>query len=501
MDLLEMVNKYGDKIDPRLADATFRVLKKVPYVRSLVEKEFESITADLEKMAKPYRGKTRSFERLPEEGVDRKEVLQEMTGITREEEKKWKNGYASGAVYNGDNTHIDFLNKVYALNSQTNPLHSDLWPSASKYEAEIASMTAAMLGRDHAPGVCGTVTSGGTESILLAMKTYRDKARVERKITKPEIVIPVTAHAAFDKAGQYFGIKVVKVPVDQNSRADVKMVKKAITRRTIAVVGSAPSFPHGAIDPISEMSELARKRGIGFHTDACLGGFVLPWAERLGYPVPVFDFRLPGVTSMSADTHKYGYAAKGTSVVLYRDSYLRRYQYFTTTDWPGGLYFSPTFAGSRPGALSAVCWATMVSMGEKGYLEATRKIMTVADKIKEGIASIPELQIVGEPLWVIAFKSDLLDIYQVLDFMSKKGWSLNGLHRPPCVHFCVTLRHTGKGVAERFLLDLRQVVEEVKTMPASKSGLAPVYGMAATMPIRSLVGELLKKYIDILYRV
>jgi len=267
------------------------------------------------------------------------------------------------------------------------------------------------------------------------------------------------------------------------------------------IVGSAPSFPHGMIDPIEELSDLARERGIGFHTDACLGGFVLPWAERLGYPVPPFDFRLPGVTSMSADTHKYGYAAKGTSVVLYRGRDLRRYQYYTATDWPGGLYFSPTFAGSRPGALSAACWAAMTSIGADGYLAATKKILETADFIKKGIREIPELRILGDPLFVIAFASDSLDIYKVLDAMTRKKWNLNGLHKPSCVHLCVTLRHTQPGVAERFLLDLEAAVAFVKAHPEEKGSMAPVYGMAATMPMRGVVSDMLKRYLDLLFKV
>ena len=272
--------------------------------------------------------------------------------------------------------HIDFQNQIYAINSQTNPLHFDVWPSGVKFEAEIVSMTANMLNADKAGDeIVGTVTSGGTESILLAMKTYRDRGRAEKGITEPEMIVPTTAHAAFDKASQYFNIKMVRIPVGEDFRADVQATAAAITPNTVVIVGSAPPFPHGIIDPIEELSELARAHGIGFHTDACLGGFVLPWAEKLGYPVPPFDFRLPGVTSMSADTHKYGYAAKGTSVVLYRGRALRHYQFYTTTEWPGGLYFSPTLAGSRPGALSAACWAAMISTGEQGYLEATRRIL------------------------------------------------------------------------------------------------------------------------------
>jgi glutamate/tyrosine decarboxylase-like PLP-dependent enzyme len=220
----------------------------------------------------------------------------------------------------------------------------------------------------------------------------------------------------------------------------------------------------------------------------------------LGYAVPLFDFRLPGVTSISADTHKYGYAAKGTSVILYRNPALRRYQYFTTTEWPGGLYFSPTFAGSRPGALSAACWAAMIKIGKDGYLAATRKILEAADRIKKGIQDIPDIYILGDPLWVIAFGSRTLDIYQVMDHLTTRGWSLNGLHHPACVHLCVTLRHTQPGVAERFIGDLKAAVEDVRENPDQSGTMAPIYGMAANLPVRSLVGELLKRYIDLLYK-
>ncbi|MBN2298106.1 MAG: aminotransferase class V-fold PLP-dependent enzyme [Deltaproteobacteria bacterium] len=484
--------------------SAMKALKKIPFIKKRIEKEYAGIMGGLESTLKPYRNNYTTFAALPEQGISREEIISEMEKLRTVEEKKWRDGYVSGAVYHGDQGHIDFLNTVYAINSQSNPLHSDIWPSTTKFESEIVSMTARMLGSLSAEDpqeICGTVSSGGTESILLAMKTYRDRAHEEFRITRPEIIAPITAHAAFDKAAQYFGIRLVHIPVDSNFRADVKAAEKAVTKNTIAIVGSAPSFPHGAVDPIEELSELARSRGIGFHTDACLGGFILPWAKSLGYDVPAFDFSLPGVTSISADTHKYGYAAKGTSVILYRGKDLRRYQYFTTTDWPGGLYFSPTFAGSRPGALSAACWAAMVSMGEKGYLDAAKRIFKTAQTIKEGIRQIPELKIFGDPLWVIAFGSDTLNIYRVMDYMTGKNWGLNGLHKPSCVHICVTLRHTQKGVAKRFIKDLQSAVEHVKAHPDEKGSMAPVYGMAATMPDRSIVGDMLKQYIDLLYKV
>jgi glutamate/tyrosine decarboxylase-like PLP-dependent enzyme len=489
-------------VNPRVLAVAERGLKAVPGVQARIEKEYNGILGGLEGSLKPYRDDFASYARLPEEGRDRAEVLRELEALKGREEGRWQDGFVSGGVYHGDAAFVEFLSRVYALHSQSNPLHFDIWPSASKFEAEIVAMTAAMLGSaKSAEPVCGSVSSGGTESILLAMKTYRDWARDRKGVARPEIVAPSTAHPAFDKAAQYFDIPIRRVPVGADFRADPAAMKRALTRRTAVVVGSAPAFPHGVIDPIEDLSEMARQHGCGFHTDACLGGFVLPWAERLGYPVPPFDFRLRGVTSMSVDTHKYGYAAKGTSVVLYRGVELRRYQYFTATEWPGGLYFSPALAGSRPGGLLAACWAALVATGEEGYLKATKQILETATVIRRGVEAIPELRVLGDPLWIIAFTSPTLDIYRVLDFLTARHWNLNGLHKPAAVHLCVTLRHTQPGVAERFLADLRDAVEHVKARPAESGGMAPVYGMAATLPFRGLVGDMLKRYLDVLYRV
>lgn len=457
--------------------------------------------AEMEDSLRPYRDRIETFTTIPQQGRSRDDVLADIEQMAAEERDRWQSGKVSGAVYQGDGEHIAFLNKVYALQSQSNPLHLDIWPSGSKFEAEIVAMTASMLGASASGDeIVGTVSSGGTESILLAMKAYRDRARERDGVTAPKLVVPDSAHAAFDKASQYFNIELVRVPVAADHRADVAAMAAAIDSNTIALVGSAPGFPHGVIDPIEELSELARERGIGFHTDCCLGGFVLPWAEKLGYDVPPFDFRLPGVTSMSADTHKFGYAAKGTSVVLYRDAELRHHQYFTTTEWPGGIYASPTFAGSRPGGLSAACWAAMTSIGEEGYLKATKAILESAAKIKAGIGEIPGLRVLGDPLFCIAFASDDFDIYKLMDAMTERGWSLNGLHHPPAVHICTTLRHTQPGVPERFVEDLRAAADDVRANPEKEGGMAPLYGMAATLPDRGVVANFLKFYMDMWFK-
>ncbi len=505
MDFLQTASHWLNRLDPRLTAAAERRLKTIPFVQRQLDRQYDRLLHDLTDSIKPYRTGFPTYAQLPATGLERTEIVRQVESLATQEESRWRSGFASGAVYHGDPAHVDFVNHIYALTSQNNPLHADLWPSTVKFEAEIVAMAAHMLGAT-APGqgqplvrgdrddVCGTVTSGGTESILLAMKTYRDWAREQRGVTRPELVVPVTAHAAFDKAAQYFGITLRRIPLDSRYQADVDAARGAITPQTIALVGSAPAFPHGIVDPIADLAALAQQHGIGCHVDACLGGFVLPWAEKLGYPVPPFDFRVPGVTSLSVDTHKYGYAAKGTSVILYRGPALRRYQYYTVADWPGGLYFSPTLAGSRPGALSGACWAAMLSLGEAGYLEATRAILTAAALIKQGIRHLPELEILGDPLWVIAFASPTLNIYQVMERLAERGWSLNGLHRPPAVHLCVTLRHTQPGVAVRFLADLEASVRDVKAAPNARGSLAPVYGLAGSLPLRGVVNDLLARW-------
>lgn len=504
MSSVENISKYLGWLPKGIASGIEKRMTQIPAVMKVIEHENQKITASLEHSLKPYHAQYERHEKLPQDGWGRDKILNILTEMSEKERGRWESGFVSGGIYHGEKEHIEFLNQAYSLHSQSNPLHGDLFPSATKFEAEIVSMVATMMGKgktsDELEPV-GTVTSGGTESILLAMKTYRDKAFLEKGIKAPEMILPESAHAAFDKASQFFGIKQVKIKLNPDFTVDANEVRRKINKNTIVIVGSAPSFPHGIIDPIEALSEIAFEHGLGFHTDACLGGFIIPFAEKLGYPVPKIDFRLRGVTSMSVDTHKYGYAAKGTSVVLYRNEDLRHHQFYTNTEWPGGLYFSPTLAGSRPGGLSAACWAAMMNMGESGYLNATDSILKTAELIKTGIAQIPEIKILGNPLWIIAFGSEIVNIYEVLDQMNRKGWNLNGLHKPACVHIALTLRHTQPGVAERFVSDLKGAVGYIKQNPAAEGGMAPIYGMGGSLPFRGMVSNILKKYLDVVYKV
>ncbi len=302
---------------------------------------------------------------LPQTGRRRDDILAEIRAMSAVEDAAADDGKISGSIYSGDHQHYAFLNEVFGHYSHANVLQRDVYPSATRFEGEIIAMTADLL---HAPEPCGVVTSGGTESLMNPLLVYREWGR-ERGITNPNVVLPVTAHPAFDKGAHYFGIELRKASVTDQFVADMESVRSLVDESTVALVGSAGTYPHGLIDPISDLSALAIERGINLHVDGCLGGFILCWGESLGHPVPVFDFRLPGVTSISADTHKYGFALKGSSVLLYRTPDLRRHQYFLAPDWPGGLYTSPGMSGSRSGGIIAAAWAAMVSLGREGYTE------------------------------------------------------------------------------------------------------------------------------------
>ncbi len=447
------------------------------------EPDFEQMLDDMY----PYRRTTHTHRQVPERPESRESVRELVADLAAREDAQGDAGRVSGSIYSGDHEHYAFLNEVFGHFSHANVLQRDMYPSSTKFEAEIVAMTAAMLGSreaaasDPSTDVCGVLTSGGTESLITALYTYRERARAERGVTEPNVVLPVTAHVALDKGAHWMGIELRKAPLRSDWLADVDAMADLVDDRTIALVGSAGNYGHGLIDPIEELGALAVDRGIGLHVDGCLGGFLLPWGERLGYPVPRFDFRVPGVTSISADTHKYGYALKGTSVLLYRSRELRRHQWFTAAEWPGGLYVSPGFAGSRSGGLIASTWAAMVTMGESGYLAAAEGIFRTAGLIRDGIRErIPELEVIGDPLFLVAFRSAELDIYLVNDALKDSGWRMNSLHLPPALHFCVTRPNTRDGIAEQFLDDLAAAVAYAKEHAGEPAQSGAVYGLGGT---------------------
>lgn len=394
---------------------------------------------------------------LPQTRQSAAAVLSQMQQL-RDRDARWQEGKTWSLVYNAGEELTEFLKQAYTLFFSENSLNPMAFPSLRRFEAEVVSMTASLLGGSER--TAGNMTSGGTESILMAVKTARDWARSHDPANDaPEMVLPATAHPAFDKAAHYLCVRAVHVPVGTDFRADVEAVRRAITPRTILLVGSAPSYPHGVIDPIVELAGVAREHGLLCHVDACVGGFLLPFIRRLGYPVPDFDLGVHGVTSISVDLHKYGYAAKGASVVLYDSRELRRHQFFVHTGWPGGIYPSPTMAGTRPGGAIAAAWGVMNFLGVEGYLEIAGTVMETVTRLREGIAAIDGVHVLGDPaMSILALASDRHNVYEIGDELAARGWFLDRQHLPPSLHLTVTPAHAA--VADRFLADLAEAVQE-----------------------------------------
>jgi sphinganine-1-phosphate aldolase len=476
----------------------FDRVRTIPYVKRKVQEEMGKVSVQLRKSLLSGTEGMASHTRLPSEAVPEEELTAQLTALQQMGHHKWEEGRVSGTVYHGGDDITRISAKAYEMFIWTNPLHPDVFPGVRKMEAEIIAMIVNLY--NGGPDACGTTTSGGTESILMAMKAYRDWGRKEKGITAPEIVAPVSAHSAFNKAAHYFGMRLVHVPVDpQTRRGDVRAMRRAITSNTVAIVGSMPSYPHGACDDIEALSELALHYGVGLHVDCCLGGFLVPFMEKAGFKLRPFDFRLPGVTSISCDTHKYGFAPKGSSTVLYKTKELRSYQYFVAADWTGGIYASPTIAGSRPGALLAGCWATMLSVGEAGYINCTRDIVTAARRLSSAIKNIRGLKLYGNPeLSVVAFGSDDFDIYLLGEQLTKKGWNLNSLQYPSSIHICFT--YANKDSADDLIQDLTALTAELMKSPGKKAeGAGAIYGMAQAVPDRAIVDQIARCFIDTLY--
>ncbi len=449
----------------------------------------------------PYRASNETFRVIPEHGRPAAEVVAEIGEFAAREDAMGDEGRVSGSLYCGDHDHYHVLAEVFEQFAHVNVLQRDMYPSATKFEAEILAMAADMLhGTGPDSDVCGVVTSGGSESLITALYTYREQAVADRGITRPNVVIPVTAHVALDKGAHWLGIEMRHAPLTADHVVDVEAMAALIDENTIAIVGSAGNYAHGLIDPIPELGLLALERGIGLHVDGCLGGFLLPWIEAVGVDVPLWDFRVPGVTSISADTHKYGYALKGTSTLLYRTKALRAHQWFTYPDWPGGLYLSPGFAGSRSGGLIASTWASLVLTGQEGYRDAARRIHAAAQQIVSGIRDgIPELSVFGDPLFLVAFASDVVDIYLVNDELKRRGWRMNALQLPPALHFCVTRPNTDPEVIAAFLADLAASVAYAREHADESAESGAMYGFGGTPQGNATINALMSGFLDAMH--
>lgn len=398
---------------------------------------------------------------LPKNGTDWT-TLKHALDEAKQDDYDWRGGRLPLYVYYLDDDLLRVATEAYTLYFTENALGMRAFPSLKRLEAEVIEMGLSLFHADSRAG--GVFTSGGTESIFLAVKTARDHARAERSnVRRPNLLVPHTAHPTFNKAAHYLGVDVIRVPEGRDFRADVPAMRGAITPETIMLVGSAPSYPHGVFDPIADLGQVALERDLWLHVDACVGGFLAPFVKQLGYEIPPFDFEVPGVTSLSADLHKYGFSAKGASLVLFRDAELKRYLRFEFRDWPRGVYSTETFSGTRAGGAIAAAWAVMNYLGEEGYRRIAGIIMETKARLVAGIQEIDGLT-VYEPsdLSIVLYGSidPAVDINAVADRMAARGWFVGRCLDPAAIHLGLNPVHAT--VIDSYLTGLRQVVLEAR---------------------------------------
>jgi sphinganine-1-phosphate aldolase len=412
----------------------------------------------------------------------------------RSKDVDWRSGRAWSLMYYVDGAHQEKIEAAYQRFFSENFVSPVTFGSLQRMEREVVDWSAGML---HAPdGYAGLLTSGGSESIFLVVWAARESAR-RKGIRQPEIVLPVTGHPAFRKAAHIVGIGVRTLPVDDHQMARADQLSRQLNRKTALVVASAPSYPHGVLDPIQEMARLAQAKGIPFHVDACVGGFMLPWVEALGYPVGIWDFRVPGVTSISADVHKFGYGAKGCSLLLHRDDRLLKQHIYVQADWPGGIYATAGLAGTRPGGAIAAAWASLRGLGRSGFLATAKTNLEAATCLREKLAVIPEIEIVGTPCMnILAYRTrgNKPDLFILADYLEKLGWQVDRQHKPLCLHLTVMKHHVP--VIDDYVRDVREGLAFAKKQPErSKQGTAALYGLMARLPAGSMIRQQVRQLV------
>ena len=422
--------------------------------------------------------------RLPAHGLEADRVLARMDDL-RDNDRDWRGGRVFSLVYSAGDAVHDLLQRAATLYSAENALNTAVFPSLGRMQQDIISITAGLLGADRLPpdereGVRGFLTSGGTESLLQATRTARDWGRSERGIDRPNMVLATSAHAAFEKASHYFDVESRRVPVRDDFSADTDALADAVDDRTVMVVASAPSYPQGVIDPVPDIAAMASERGVLCHVDACLGGFLLPFLSRLGHLDKRWDLTVAGVTSISADLHKYGYATKGVSVILYRHRRLAGLQPFVTTNWLGGLYGSPSMAGTRPAGPIAAGWAVLHHLGADGYLRLAEDAHQAAAAIKGAIHDTAGLTLRGSPdATVFAFGGDpddgRIDTFALGDALADRGeWFFDRQTPPDSLHATVQAGHLA--VTGRLRADLTAVAGELRSSGRRAAERGATYG-------------------------
>lgn len=410
---------------------------------------------------------------LPTVGMGRDEILNQLEAM-KAGDVRWRDGRAFTLAYNAGPEVIAVAEEAYRRFSTENALNTDAFPSLRRIQAEVVDIVAGWL--EVGPDGAGFMTSGGTESLLLAVKAARERGRAERGITTPNAVIPASAHAAFEKGCAYFGVESRRVPVGPDWRADVDAMAAAIDENTVLIVGSAPQYPQGVVDPIPALAALAAERDINCHVDACMGGVTLTYLARLGHEVAPWNFTVPGVTSISVDLHKYGYTAKGAGVIVHRTKRLRSYQTYVTDNWLGGFYGSSGILGTKSGGPMGAAWAVMHHLGDEGYLRLTAAARTACEQLAAAVEATPELQLWAQPEATLlsfgAAEGSGLDVFAVADALWRRGWYVDRQGPPPSIHCTVNAIH--EHLIDEFVTDLRACIAEA--IAVSASGEQGAYG-------------------------
>ena len=398
------------------------------------------------------------------------EVLAEVSAFGQSD-LRWKEGRAFSLAYYAGPEVQAVADQAYAMYGSTNGLNADAFPSLKKFQADVVATVNRWVHGDETSA--GFMTSGGTESILLAVKAARERGRREFGITQPNVVLPTSAHAAFEKACYYFGLESRRVAVRADWRADVEATRQAVDANTVLIVGSAPQYPQGVVDPIVDLAAIARERNINCHVDACMGGVTLTFLERLGENIPLWDFRVDGVTSISVDLHKYGYTSKGASVIMHRNRQLRSYQTFVTDNWLGGFYGSSGVLGTKSGGPMASAWAVMNYLGDEGYLRLTESARATTRQLADAIGKIDGLHLRAYPdSTLLSFGAQNFDVFAVADELAKTGWYVDRQAPPDSLHCTVNAVH--HQVIEEFIVDLSHAVTKVRD--AGSTGSVGAYG-------------------------
>ena len=497
--------------------------KKIPFIHKRVENEIRKLKEKNNEDTEIYNSKL--VEKLRTSGVTNVDIgnintIQE-AGLNKETLMTYLHTLKgmdttpkliSGTIYddheNQHNQHKEIMQTAYNLYAYTNPMHADLFQSVVFMEKNLIVMISKLLGNlEHQ---CGSITNGGTESIFLALKTYRDmkcakggffnkNADASANVHKINVVAPDTVHCSVDKLCHYLNIQLIKVKSNHEHRVTVCDILKTVNRWTACVVLSAPSYGFGIMDDVEHIAPAMKEQDIPVHVDACLGGFIWMFQQQRGVEMEMnvaskYSFRVDGVTSVSACLHKYGYSQKGVSCILYRDESYLKYQYFVTADWDGGLYVSPTILGSRSGGLVAQAWTGFLSRGYKEYQDSSNKIIHIAKYAHEKLQLVGECRTYPLDLHIVCFDVGK-DTYKLYDYLITKGFNLNALQNPPAIHLCVTKTHD-----ERIIDALVQEIETFITCKDTleyKEDLAPIYGMKASIPVytNEILNECISSYV------